>query len=75
MMKKNEKSNKNELINFINSVDYINEDISNLEYFQNKRFNDDILDIEINLNNYIIELNNRLENKGLCIKSENELFR
>ena len=56
-------------------MDYINEDISNLEYFQNKRFNDDILDIEINLNNYIIELNNRLENKGLCIKSENELFR
>ena len=68
-----EKEKSKGLINFINSIDFMNKDISNYfkEYNINKEYNEE----DINLNNYIIEFNNRIENKDILIKNENVLFK
>ena len=67
-----EKEKSKGLINFINSIDFMNKDISNYfkEYNIIKEYEEDI-----NLNNYIIEFNNRIENKDILIKNENVLFK
>ena len=67
-----EKEKSKGLINFINSIDFMNKDISNYfkEYNINKEYNEE----DINLNNYIIEFNNRIENKNILIKNENVLY-
>ena len=71
--KEKEKEKSKGLINFINSIDFMNKDISNYfkEYNINKEYNEE----DINLNNYIIEFNNRIENKDILIKNENVLFK
>ena len=68
-----EKEKSKGLINFINSIDFMNKDISNYfkEYNINKEYNEE----DINLNNYIIEFNSRIENKDILIKNENVLFK
>jgi len=69
------KNPQKEVINFINSIDYINEDISKFnnldELFQ---INNEILYIELDLDPYIKELNSRLNNKNLFITNEIELY-
>ena len=59
---------------FINSIDYINKDISEINNFNIYKINNAIIDIEINLQPYIEELNNRLNNENLSIKNEIELY-
>ena len=61
------------LINFINSIDFMNKDISN--YFKEYNINKEYNEKDINLDNYIIEFNNRIENKDILIKNENVLFK
>ena len=80
-MKENGASNKvkknlqNEVICFINSIDYINEDISKFnnldELFQ---ISNEIVNLNLDLKPYIKELNSRLNNENLFITSEKELF-
>ena len=73
--KKEYKSQKKQISNFVNSIDYMNKDISteinnlNLNYYNNE-----ILNIEINLLPYIDELNNRLKNTKISIQNEIELY-
>jgi hypothetical protein len=71
--RKNEK--KNGLINFINSLDFMNKDILNNKDFQEYRNNDEIIDEDNDLKNYIIEFNNKIGNKNICIKNEKILFK
>ena len=71
--RKNEK--KNGLINFINSLDFMNKDILNNKDFQEYRNNDEIIDENNDLKNYIIEFNNKIGNKNICIKNEKILFK
>jgi len=68
-----EKEKSKGLINFINSIDFMNKDISN--YFKEYNINKEYNEKDINLNNYIIEFNNRIENKDILIKNENVLFK
>ena len=80
-MKENGASNKvnknlqNEVICFINSIDYINEDISKFnnldELFQ---ISNEIVNLNLDLKPYIKELNSRLNNENLFITYEIELF-
>ena len=69
-----EKEKKNELINFINSMDYMNKDISNIPYLNEYENNNEIIDDNINLNNYINEFNNIIEDKNIIIKNEKDLY-
>ena len=69
-----EKGKKNELINFINSIDYKNKDISNIQYLNEYKNNNEIIDDNINLNNYINEFNNIIEDKNIIIKNEKDLY-
>ena len=71
--RKNEK--KNGLINFINSLDFMNKDILNNKDFQEYRNNDEIIDNDNNLDSYIREFNKRIKNKNICIKNEKILFK
>ena len=68
-----EKEKSKGLINFINSIDFMNKDISN--YFKEYNIIKEYNEKDINLNNYIIEFNNRIENKDILIKNENVLFK
>ena len=68
-----EKEKSKGLINFINSIDFMNKDISN--YFKEYNINKEYNEKDINLNNYIIEFNNKIENKDILIKNENVLFK
>lgn len=68
-----EKEKSKGLINFINSIDFMNKDISN--YFKEYNINKEYNEKDINLDNYIIEFNNRIENKNILIKNENVLFK
>ena len=80
-MEENGASNKvnknlqNEVICFINSIDYINEDISKFnnldELFQ---ISNEIVNLNLDLKPYIKELNSRLNNENLFITNEKELF-
>ena len=69
------KNPQNEVICFINSVDYINEDISKFnnldEIFQ---INNEIINLKLDLKPYIKELNSRLNDENLFITYEIELF-
>ena len=71
--KEKEKEKSKGLINFINSIDFMNKDISN--YFKEYNINKEYNEKDINLDNYIIEFNNRIENKDILIKNENVLFK
>ena len=51
----------------------MNKDISN--YFKEYNINKEYNEKDINLDNYIIEFNNRIENKDILIKNENVLFK
>lgn len=68
-----EKEKSKGLINFINSIDFMNKDISN--YFKEYNINKEYNEKDINLDNYIIEFNNRIENKDILIKNENVLYK
>ena len=70
------KNPQKEVINFVNSIDYINKDISDIKNFNLNLFNinNEILDIDLDLNPYIKELNSRLNNEKISIKYEIELF-
>ena len=68
-----EKERNNGLNNFINSIDFMNKDIK--KYFKEYNINKEYIEENINLNNYIIEFNNRIENKDILIKNENVLFK
>ena len=68
------KEKKNELINFINSIDYMNKDISDIQYLNEYKINNEIIDDNINLNNYINEFNNIIEDKNIIIKNEKDLY-
>ena len=68
-----EKEKSKGLINFINSIDFMNKDISN--YFKEYNINKEYNEKDINLDNYIIEFNNRIENKDIFIKNENVLYK
>jgi hypothetical protein len=68
-----EKEKSKGLINFINSIDFMNKDISN--YFKEYNIIKEYNEKDINLNNYIIEFNNRIENKDILIKNENVLYK
>jgi hypothetical protein len=70
----NYKNPKKEIINFINSIDYINEDITQNKNFNFYQLNNEIFDIDLNLSPYIEELNNLLKNDKKSIKNEIELF-
>lgn len=69
------KNPQKEVINFINSIDYINEDISKFsnleELFQ---INNELLNVKLDLDPYIKELNRRLNNKNLLITNDIELY-
>ena len=67
-----EKERNNGLNNFINSIDFMNKDIK--KYFKEYNINKEYIEENINLNNYIIEFNNRIENKNILIKNENVLY-
>ena len=67
-----EKERNNGLNNFINSIDFMNKDIK--KYFKEYNINKEYIEDHINLNNYIIEFNNRIENKNILIKNENVLY-
>ena len=67
-----EKERNNGLNNFINSIDFMNKDIK--KYFKEYNINKEYIEENINLNNYIIEFNNRIENKNTLIKNENVLY-
>ena len=67
-----EKEKNNGLNNFINSIDFMNKDIK--KYFKEYNINKEYIEDNINLNNYIIEFNNRIENKNILIKNENVLY-
>jgi len=68
------KNPQNDVICFVNSIDYINEDISKFnnldEIFQ---INNEIINLNLDLKPYIKELNSRLNNEKLFI-NEIELF-
>ena len=68
------KNPQNEVICFVNSIDYINENISKFnnldEIFQ---INNEIINLNLDLKPYIKELNSRLNNEKLFI-NEIELF-
>ena len=68
------KSPKKEIINFINSIDYINKDITTTKNFNLYQLNNEIIDIDLNLSLYIKELNNLLKNEKLSIKNEIDLY-
>ena len=68
------KNPQKDIKEFINSIDYINKDISEINNFNIYKLNNAIIDIEINLQPYIEELNNRLNNENLSIKNEIELY-
>ena len=67
-----EKEKISGLNNFINSIDFMNKDIK--KYFKEYNINKEYIEDNINLNNYIIEFNNRIENKNILIKNENVLY-
>ena len=73
-------SNKNENIlyqnpiNFINSLDYMSEDISAIKHFESIYLNNDY-DDEYNLLSFITEINNLLQDKNIHINSESDLFK
>ena len=69
------KEEKNGLINFINSVDFMNKDILDNKDFQEYRNNDEIIDNDNNLDSYIREFNKKIKNKNICIKNEKILFK
>ena len=66
---------QNEVICFVNSIDYINEDISKFnnldEIFQ---ISNEIINLDLDLKPYIKELNSRLNKENLFINYEMELF-
>ena len=68
------KNPQNEVFCFVNSIDYINEDISKFnnldEIFQ---ISNEIINVNLDLKPYIKELNSRLNNEKLFI-NEIELF-
>ena len=68
------KNPQNEVICFVNSIDYINENISKFnnldEIFQ---ISNEIINVNLDLKPYIKELNSRLNNEKLFI-NEIELF-
>ena len=68
------KSPKKEIINFINSIDYINKDITTTKNFNLYQLNNEIIDIDLNLSLYIKELNSLLKNEKLSIKNEIDLY-
>ena len=65
------KAMKIHLINFINSIDYMNKYISSKDI----EINSEIIDKYINLENYINELNIRLEEKKIYIRDIKELYK
>ena len=65
------KTGKIHLINFINSIDYMNKYISSKDI----EINSEIMDKYINLENYINELNIRLEEKKIYIRDIKELYK
>ena len=73
-------SNKNHNIlyrnptNFINSLDYMSEDISIIKHFESLYLNNDY-DDEYNLIPFINEINNILQNNNISIGSESDLFK
>ena len=67
-----EKEKISGLNNFINSIDFMNKDIK--KYFKEYNINKEYIEENINLNNYIIEFNNRIESKNILIKNENVLY-
>ena len=58
-------------INFINSIDYMNKYISSKDI----EINSEIIDKYINLENYVNELNIRLEEKKIYIRDIKELYK
>ena len=68
------KSQKKGIINFINSIDYINKDITTTKNFNLYQLNNEIIDIDLNLSLYIKELNSLLKNEKLSIKNEIDLY-
>ena len=58
-------------INFINSIDYMNKYISSKDI----EINSEIIDKYINLENYVNELNVRLEEKKIYIRDIKELYK
>lgn len=72
---KAKKNPQNDVISFVNSINYINEDISKFsdldEIFQ---INNEIINLDLDLEPYIKELNSRLNNPKLFITYEIELF-
>ena len=72
---KAKKNPQNEVICFINSIDYINEDISKFnnldEIFQ---ISNEIINLDLDLKPYIKELNSRLNKENLFIYHEMELY-
>ena len=63
-----------DIINFINSIDYINKDITQTKNFNFYQLDNEILDIDINLSPYIEELNNLIKKDQKFIKNEIELY-
>lgn len=68
------KNPQKDIKDFINSIDYINKDISEINNFNLYKLNNEYVDIEINLHSYIDELNKRLNNDNISIKNEIELY-
>ena len=73
-IKKSEFKDKiKDITKFINSLDYINKDISETK-FNLYNLNNEILNIDINLEPYIKELNKRINKENISIKNEIELY-
>ena len=65
---------KIDIMKFVNSIDYINKDISKINNLNLYQLNNEILDMDIDLEPYINELNKRLNNEHLIIKNEIQLY-
>ena len=73
-IKKSEFKNKiKDITKFINSLDYINKNITETK-FNLYNLNNEILNININLEPYIKELNKRINKENISIKNEIELY-
>ena len=68
------KNDKLDIANFVNSLDYMNKDISEFNNFNQYQLNKEIINLEINLKPFIDELNNKLDNRNLFIYNEMQLY-
>ena len=64
---------KKNISNFINSIDFMNKDITEKQ-FNLYQLNNEILNIDINLEPYIKEINKRIKKENICIGNEIELY-